>query len=191
MKHKRSSNSQNKGAGKLTSNEEKLVLAFHNVLRESLISEDSTLQDMLAKVAHDVDETAHTSQFRWEGIDDAFKLKAAGSPYEDSITSAFFQTHSYKYLDNPTFKLSFERELQQRAVPTPEIASAIGYLDSMVTDLKSNPSEQDAGWNPDMADLVDLTSNADNRKAKPLDAHTGGGHYPEGDTYDKGSLKGF
>lgn len=175
----------------LTSDEEKLVLAFRSILKESLVSEDTTLQDMLKKVSHDVDENAHTSQFRWEGIDDAFKLKVAGSPYEDSITSAFFQTHNYKYLDNPTFKLSFERELRQRAVPTNEISAAMGHLDSMVNDLKSNPGEQDAGWNPDMEALVDLTSNADNRQAKPSDPFTGGGLYPEGDTYDKGSLEGF
>lgn len=175
----------------LTSNEEKLVSAFRSILHESLVSEDSTLQDMLKKVKHDAEETSHTSQLRWEGIDDAFQLKAAGSAYGDSITSAFFQTHSYKYLDNPTFKLSFERELKQRAVPTTEITSAIGYLDSMVSELKTNPSEQDAGWNPDMEALRDLTSNADNRTAKSLDPYTGGGQYPEGDTYDKGSLEGF
>ena len=67
----------------------------------------------------------------------------------------------------------------------------MGYLDSMVSELKDNPSEQDAGWNPDMEALVDLTSNADNRKASPSDPHSGGGLYPEGDTFDKGSLEGF
>lgn len=187
---KNSKNKRAKGIG-LTTNEQKIVLAIRSLLHESLVSEDSTLQDMLKKVSHDVDEMAHTSQFRWEGIDDAFKLKVAGSPYEDSVSSAFFQTHSYKYLDNPTFKLSFERELKQRAVPTGEISSAMGYLDSMVSDLKNDPAEQDAGWNSDMAALVDLTSNADNRTAKSLDPYTGGGQYPEGDTYDKGSLEGF
>ena len=175
----------------LTSNEEKIVLAMRNILRESLISENTTLQDMLDKVKHGVDEVAHTSQFRWEGIDDDFRLRVAGSPYEDSVTSAFFQTHSYKYLDNPTFNLSFERELKQRAVPTNEITSAMGHLSSMVEDLKGDVSEQDAGWNTEMDALVDLTSNADNRTSKPLDPYTGGGQYPERDNYDKFSLEGF
>jgi hypothetical protein len=67
----------------------------------------------------------------------------------------------------------------------------MGYLDSMVTDLKNNPGEQDAGWSPEMEALVDLTSNADDRKAKPSEPFTGGGLYPDGDTYDKGSLEGF
>ncbi len=176
---------------KLNPNEEKIVLAMRNILRENLIYENTALQDMLDKVKHGTDEVAHTSQFRWEGIDDDFRLRVAGSPYEDSVTSAFFQTHSYKYLDNPTFKLSFERELKQRALPTNEIASAIGHLDSMVTELKNDVSEQDAGWNTDMEALVDLTSNADNRTSKPLDPYTGGGQYPKRDDYDKFSLEGF
>ena len=183
-------NSQRKKADKLTSNEENLVSAFRSILRESLVSEDTTLQDMLSKVSHDVDENAHNSQFRWEGIDDAFKLKVAGSPYEDSITSAFFQTHNYKYLDNPTFKLSFERELKQRSIPTSEITSAMDHLSSMISDL-STPGESDSGWSPDMEALVDLTSNADNRQAKPDEPFSGGGLYPDGDTYDKGTLEGF
>jgi hypothetical protein len=177
---------------KLEPLEKKIILAFRHTLHESLVSEDNTtLQGMLDNVAHDAEETSHHSQFRWEGIDDTFKLKVAGSPYEDALTSAFFQTHTYKYLDNPTFKLSFERELRQRAVPTNEMTDALGHVDSLITDLKKNPGELDAGWNPNMADLVDLTSNADNHQAKPLDPHTGGGLYPKNDSYDKGSLEGF
>ena len=48
-------------------------------------------------------ETSHASQFRWEGIDDAFALKMAGSPFADSVHSAFFAVHSHKYIDNPSF----------------------------------------------------------------------------------------
>lgn len=170
--------------------EKKVLLALRYSLQESAISE-SALSDMLKSVEHEVDETSHHSQFRWEGIDDAFKLKVAGSPFEDAVTSSFFQTHNYKYLDDPAFKLSFERELRQRAVPELEITSAIGHLDSLVKDLKKNPSELDSGWNPNMADLVDLTSNADNRAPKSIDPFTGGGHHPDNDTYDKGHLEGF
>jgi len=170
--------------------EKKILLALRYSLQEGTINE-SVLSDMLKDVEHGSDETSHHSQFRWEGIDDAFKLKAAGSPYEDAVTSSFFQTHNYKYLDDPAFKLSFERELRQRAVPELEINSAVGYLDSLVSDLKTNPSELDAGWSPDMADLVDLTSNADNRTPKSTDPFTGGGSHPDGDTYDKGRLEGF
>lgn len=171
--------------------EQKIVEALKNSLNADVLLEDSALQGMLKQVAHDVDETSHTSQFRWEGIDDAFNLKMAGDHYEDSITSAFLHTHSYKYLDNPTFKLSFETELRNRAVPTNSIQTAMSHVDSLVKELSSNPGERDSGWNPNMGDLVDVTSNADDRDAKHTDPYTGGGSYPEGDEYDKGSLEGF
>jgi len=132
-------------------------------------------------------ETSHTSQFRWEGIDDAFALKVAGSPFADSITSAFFAVHSHKYIDNPTFKLSFEKEMSARAVPTPEREQAIKYLDDMQDELSSSKlSERDAGWNPNMKEIVDLTSNADNRTPKPSKPFTGGGPAPEGERGGKG-----
>jgi hypothetical protein len=171
--------------------EQQIIEAIKNGLKADLLTEDSALQGMLDQVQHGADETSHTSQFRWEGIDDAFKLKLAGEAYEDSITSAFFQTHSYKYLDNPSFKLSFETELENRAVPTNSIQTALGYVDDLVKELSSNPGEQDAGWNPNIDEIVDVTTNADDRDAKYTDPFTGGGHYPENDTYDKGELEGF
>jgi hypothetical protein len=134
-------------------------------------------------------ETSHTSQFRWEGIDDAFALKAAESPFADSLTSAFFAVHSHKYIDNPTFKLSFEKEMSARAVPMEERLQALKYLDAMVNELSpSKPSEQDAGWNPNMDEIADMTSHADNRKPQTSKPFTGGGPAPEGDRGGKGGI---
>lgn len=125
--------------------------------------------------------TDHHSQFRWEGIDDTFTLKVAGSPYKDSLTSAFFTVHSHKYIDHPTFKLAFDKEMKARGLPTPVREEAIKHVDKIIEDLsKTKPSEQDAGWNPDMKGLVDVTSNADTRKAKTSEPFTGGGPAPEG-----------
>lgn len=169
---------------------QQLLEALKNSLRAT-ITEGTTLADMLKDVGQESHEGEQSSQFRWEGIDDAFKLKVAGSPHEDAITSAFFQTHSYKYLDNPTFKLSFERELRQRAVPTNEITSALGYVDKLVKELDNNPGEQDSGWHPNLDEIADMTRNADSRDAKYTEPFSGGGLYPEGDEQDKGSLEGF
>ena len=171
--------------------EKQLLEAIKSTLRADVLHEDTTMADMLSIVKHDSEETAHHSQFRWEGIDDAFKLKVAGEPHEDSITSAFFQTHNYKYLDNDTFKLSFEKELRQRAVPDKAVQSALTHVDSLVKELSTKPGEQDSGWNYNLDDIVDVTTHADDRKAEYTDPHTGGGHYPEDDTYDKGTLEGF
>mgnify|MGYP003145444301 CR=1 FL=1 len=171
--------------------EKQLLEAFKGTLRANVLAEDTALSDMLDMVKHDGDETAHNSQFRWEGIDDAFKLKVAGETHEDAMTSAFFQTHNYKYIDNDTFKLSFERELRQRAVPDKAVESALGHIDSLVDELSSDPGEQDSGWNTNLEDMVDVTTNADSRKDEYTEPFAGGGSYPEGDEHDKGKLEGF
>lgn len=177
----------------LREDEEKVVFALRNALRATrTLKEESSLADMLSQVKHDDDESSHTSQFRWEGIDDAFKLKVAGSEFEDAITSAFFQTHSYKYIDHPTFAKSFRKELTARALPTKEIETALDHVETLQKELSRNPGEQDSGWNPNMKDLVDVTTHADDRQhGGHTDPFSGGGQHPEGDTYDKGTLEGF
>jgi hypothetical protein len=132
-------------------------------------------------------ETSHTSQFRWEGIDDAYALKTSGSPFADSINSAFFAVHSHKYIDNPAFKVSFEKEMNARAVPTHEKELAIKYLDDIVNDLsESKTSEKDAGWNPAIDEIADMTMHADTRKPEKSKPFTGGGPAPEGERGGKG-----
>lgn len=177
----------------LCEDEERVVLALRNALRNTrTLKEESTLAAMLDQVKHGNDETSHHSQLRWEGIDDAFRLKVAGNPFADAITSAFFQTHTYKYVDHPTFAKSFRNELSARALPTKEIDNALGFLETLQKELSSKPGEQDSGWNPNMEDLVDVTTNADDRQhGGQSDPFTGGGQYPDNDTYDKGTLEGF
>ncbi len=134
-------------------------------------------------------ETSHLSQFRWEGIRDAFALKMAGSSFADSVNSAFFAVHSHKYIDNPVFPLSFEKEMTARAIPTPDREQALKYLGEMVDELSASKlSEQDAGWNPNMKEIVDLTTNADNRTPKATEPFTGGGPAPEGERGGKGGI---
>ena len=133
--------------------------------------------------------TDHYSQFRWEGIDDLFTLKVSGSPFKDALTSAFFTVHSHKYIDSPTFKLSFDKEMRARAIPTHVREESLKHLDNIIEDLSAKkPSELDAGWNPNIADIVDVTSNAHDRKAKATEPFTGGGPSPDG-KHDIGKLR--
>jgi hypothetical protein len=125
--------------------------------------------------------TDHHSQFRWEGIDDLFTLKVAGSPFKDAATSAFFAVHSHKYIDHPTFKLSFDKEMKARAIPTAVREDCLKHVDNIVEDLSAKkPNEQDAGWSPHLAEIVDITSHADTRTAKMTEPFTGGGPAPDG-----------
>ncbi len=127
------------------------------------------------------EETSHTSQFRWESLKDAFALKVAESAFYESVTSAFHAVHSYKYIDHPTFKLALSAELKSRAVPTEEINKALKAVDALVEGLSAkNPSERDAGWNPQIDEIADMTRNADTRTPKREAPFTGGGPWAEG-----------
>jgi hypothetical protein len=157
---------------------------------KAILEAVSSLLKQNAKLGLPIDnETSHYSQFRWEGIGDAFALKTAGSPFADSINSAFFAVHSHKYIDHPVFPLSFEKEMTARAVPTHEREQALKYLGEMVNELSATKlSEQDAGWNPNMDEIVDLTTNADDRKPETSKPFTGGGPAPEGERGGKGGI---
>lgn len=137
-------------------------------------------QDALGIHFKSDEETSHTSQFRWEGIDDAFALKVSNSPFFESMTSAFYAVHSHKYIDHPTFKLALVQELKSRAVPEKSIEEAVKALDGIINELSAKkPSERDAGWNPNIDEITEMTRNADNRKPKREAPFTGGGPWVE------------
>lgn len=162
----------------LKDNEKAIFEAVSNMLQQ-----DAKLGLAIHKGPNGFNKTTdHHSQFKWEGINDLFTLKMSNTPFRDAITSAFYAVHSHKYIDCPTFKVSLERELKSRGVPTNDRELAFKTLDKLVKDLSSdNPSEQDAGWNPNMDEIVDVTTNADNRKAKHSEPFSGGGPAPKKD----------
>lgn len=125
-------------------------------------------------------EVSHTSQFRWESLKDEFALKIADSKFFESITSAFNAVHSYKYIDHPTFCIAFTAELKSRAVPADEIDKACKAVESLVNGLTADkPSERDAGWNPNLAEIAKMTRKADNHPMERPTPFTGGGPWAE------------
>ncbi len=137
-------------------------------------------------------EHEHGSQFKWSNIGEYFRTLLNGSKcvHVDPICAAFTQAHSYMFIDNPRFELSFRQNMNSApyAVPTTEQDIAIEELRKIVKDLSSeDPGEKDAGWNPDMAGIVDITTNADDRTPKPSKPFSGGGPCPKGGDYSVGN----
>lgn len=128
---------------------------------------------------HDEIDASHSSQDAWESISEAFKLKIIDSTFFDSISSAFRQTHDYKYVSNPTFKVAFESELRNRGIPPIEIKKAIAAVDSIIETMDKKPCEQSAGWNPALDDIVSMTKHADTRTPEKSNVPSGGGPIPE------------
>lgn len=155
----------------LDASEKKLLTAIKSMLSH----------DLLGLNIHDVDETSHHSQFRWEGIANAFRLKCADSPYCDSMSAAFRKTHDYKYIDHPTFKIAMEADMRSMGLPNHVREEALKHVDELINELSENkPSERDAGWG-NVADLKDVTTHAHDRKAPTSEPYTGGGPNPKGD----------
>lgn len=127
---------------------------------------------------HDSEETSHYFQYNWENLNDAFSLEVMDSPFYDSIHSAFYEVHSYKYVNDPSFYESFKRSLDARAIPDDQQKQAIDGMSKVLKDFGIKGDERHGGWNPNMDELRDLTSNADTKGSTPSDAFTGGGPVP-------------
>lgn len=137
--------------------------------------------DLLGLNIHKQQEVAHTSQFRWENIAEAFRLKCVDSAFCDSMSAAFRKTHDYKYIDHPTFKLAMQVDMKSMGLPVHVQEEALKHVDSLIAELKeSTPSEKDAGWG-DVSVLRDVTTYAHDRTPKTSKPFTGGGPSPEGD----------
>ena len=131
----------------------------------------------------DQEETSHTQWWQWENIDDAFALKASESPFHENMTSAFYAVHSYKRLEDPTFIVAMDAEMASTGIPKEWREKAKQYVNEIIENLSGGKdwSERDEGWNPNIAEIADMTRNADNRDAKTSDPFTGGGPAPGSD----------
>lgn len=110
-------------------------------------------------------ETSHFQQFKFEDIQNMMFLKVNDSPFANAIMAAFRKVHSYKYIQEPSFGEAFQKELKAMSIPMKEQRKALNSAHQVMTEMsKDEDAEQDFGWNPNMKDLVDVTTNADNRK---------------------------
>lgn len=110
-------------------------------------------------------DKSNRTQIKWEGLNDAFALKVAGSPFFESLTAVFYRTHSWRYICDDEFKATMELDLKSMGIPCEEIEKALKAVDSLIENLtKENPGESASGWHPDLDEIADMTRNADNRK---------------------------
>lgn len=154
----------------------------------------------------DVDETSHTQWFQWENINDMYRMEISNSAFYESISSAFYMVHSLKYLEDPSFGKLFISEMKNRAVPSDQMNLAFEALKKVIKDqngefpeylkdygnmvaeistengsIPRKWSERDAGWNPNIDEINNMTRNADNYKGKS-EPFTGGGPAPKENT---------
>lgn len=130
--------------------------------QESLILESVSnwLQDATV-TADDKDkseERAHTFTFQHEDVEQQFRLHMVESSFYDGICGAFNKVHSHKYLDDPTFALSFKKEMSGQGIPEEDQAKAINAVSEVLKSVVGEDNgEKDAGWNPDLDKIVDAS----------------------------------
>lgn len=143
------------------SDKEKMLLeAFRNALDDKALG--------LLPKNKQTKETSHYLNFKYEDINDMMFIKTNTLTFSDAIMTAFQNTHSYKYVTDPTFVLAFHKNMKAMGLPSAEQEKAIESLNEIIKSLYKDgyKAEADYGWNPHMDEIVDITSNADSRKAK-------------------------
>jgi len=139
-----------KGDIMLNDSEKLLVEAINTMLQHDA---------KLGLSVHDNDESNHVSEIErgfqhlHGHITEMFALKAAESPFHDSLCQAFGKVHNYKYIDDPTFRIAMEKELLAQGIPLKERNKALDIVPAIVDDLKSDEeawSEQNFGFNTEL-----------------------------------------
>ena len=130
-------------------------------------------------------EITHNFTHQYEWIHNLFSLKITESLFFESICGAFYDIHSYKYIEDPTFEVSFRKRMKAIGVPAVEIEHAVKAYRDVIKEVKSDNNikpdedydERSKGWHPDMAGIR-AVSQEFNRPIKREEPYTGGGPWP-------------
>lgn len=145
---------------------------------ETLLEAIKTMLQHDAKLGLDIHDKEHKKSGQTERgfeylhnqINDMFQLKAAELTHASGVYQAFNKVHSYKYMDDPQFKTAMEKEMVAQGIPANDRTKAIGYIDSIMKELKEDNgewAEKDFGFNPNLDEIMDT-----NNIEQPLDFET-------------------
>jgi hypothetical protein len=137
----------------LTKKDRQILEAINNML---------DAEPQLGLSFHKKDEAAQENTFSYlhEHINDSFATKAADLIHADSVTQAFRKLHSIKYIDDTSFAQAFERDMVALGVPRLERDKALTFLEQVIASMKADDkfgAERDAGFNPNLSDIKDLS----------------------------------
>lgn len=140
----------------LNKNEKNLLEAVGNMLQQDIA---------LGLSAHDNDDQEYLStqrgyEYLHNQIEEMFALKAAELTHTDGVCQAFHKVHSYKYLDDPSFKTAMQKEMVAQGIPKDERETAIGWVDDIVQEVSQEQdewAEKDYGFHPDLDEVIDVS----------------------------------
>lgn len=156
-------------------NERLLAEAINNLFKNK--------ESNLGIAQHRPKETSHGFQFQWEGLNDAFSLKIGDSAFYESLSAAFKDVHSYRFINDPLFPVSLEKRMTAIGIPIIERKKALKAIEEVKKDwgIDGEMDESLAGWHPQIDEITDMTRNATDRTAENTNPFAGGGPAPEKD----------
>jgi hypothetical protein len=148
----------------LNADEQLLVEAI-----SSMLSQDAKLGlSMHSTVQSDIDTTERGYEYLHNQIDEMFALRAAELLHAESVNQAFRKVHSYKYLDDPSFKIAMEKEMVAQAVPAEERKKATGFIPTIIDEIKEEQAEwcEKDSFSPLLDEIKEVS-----QPEQPLDFH--------------------
>ena len=145
----------------LSKNESTILEAVSNWLQDATATADDKDKG---------EETSHTFTFQHETVEQEFRLQMMESSYYDGICGAFNKIHSHKYLNDPTFALSFKKEMSGQGIPEEDQSKAIDAVSEVLKSVVGEDNgEKDAGWNPYMDGIVKVSKPEQLEESKTAD----------------------
>lgn len=114
-----------------------------------LESHDEALEDAKAE---------RTVAYLHGHINELFAHKAAELTHYDGVKRAFSKIHGYKYITDPGFVRSMEKEMVATGIPGEERAKAAEFVPQIIEELGHDEmwSEQDFGFHPDLKEIMEI-----------------------------------
>lgn len=123
---------------------------------QSMLQQDAKLGLSIHKTDDTEDSSERGYEYLHNQIDEMFSLKAAELLHADGVCQAFRKVHSYKYLDDPSFKTAMEKEMVAQGIPSEDRNKATSWIGSIIKELKEEQSEwaeKDHGFHPSLDEV--------------------------------------
>lgn len=106
----------------------------------------------------------HTLQFMHEQINDLFDSKVADLTHYESICTSFHRVHNYKYITDPSFASTLDKELSAQGIPKDQRLKVEKVIPKVIKELCSDANEQDFGYHPELDDIMNTSRKANDTK---------------------------
>jgi len=127
---------------------------------------------------------------QWEWINDIYKIKLidkmGDSPFFESVSSAFYDIHSYRFIEDHKFNEALILRLKSIGVPKQQIQIALDTIQETIDQIKKDRKipkgeefdERSAGWHKNLKAIMAASQQFNKKPTERSEPYSGGGQYP-------------